>query len=131
MSSWNDLVKIKHRAWSKQDSFRMTCYLEEKYDMAKIPKEWHQYFWEVEPEKVDMNKHAFYVLERVLNHGDDRAVKKAREFYGDRMIKKMLLSTYSRGLSNRTIKLWQKLLKLSPEECERIASHRKHRLWPY
>ncbi len=99
--------------------------------MPKIPKEWHQYFWEVVPEKVDMKKSPFYVLERVLEYGDAEAVNKAREFYGDRMIKKMLLSTYSRGLSNRTIKRWQKILKLSPEKCERIASHRKHRLWPY
>jgi hypothetical protein len=56
--------------------------------MAKIPKEWHKYFWEVEPKKVDMNKHAFYILERVLDYGDDQAVKKVREFYGDRTIKK-------------------------------------------
>ena len=99
--------------------------------MAKIPKAWHQYFWEVVPEKVDMKKHPFYVLERVLEYGDAEAVKKAREFYGDRLIKKMLLSTYSRGLSNRAIEIWQKRLKLNPKECERIAAHRKHRLWPY
>jgi len=47
--------------------------------MPKISIEWHKYFWEVVPEKVDMKKHP----------------------------------------------------KLNPKECERIASHRKHRLWPY
>jgi hypothetical protein len=85
----------------------------------------------VNPEKVDMKKHAYYILERVLEYGDAKAVTRVREFYGDRLIKEMLLSTYSRGLSNRTIEKWQKLLKLSLEERERIASHRKHRLWPY
>ncbi|MCL4709170.1 hypothetical protein KJ068_28755 [bacterium] len=100
--------------------------------MAKIPKEWHQYFWEVDPQKVDTQKHAFYVLGRVLEFGDREAVRSARKIYGDRQIKELLLSTYSRGLSNQTIRRWQKVLKLKPEECKKIFSVRsKNPTWNY
>ncbi len=100
--------------------------------MKSIPKEWHKYFWEVKPENIDPRKHAFYVLGRVLDHGDTAAVKTAREIYGDRLIKKMLLSTYSRGLRNQTIKYWQNALKLRPEECTKISSMRsKNPTWNY
>jgi hypothetical protein len=100
--------------------------------MAKIPKEWQKYFWEVNPDNVDMKEHAFYILGRVLDYGDESAIKTAREIYGDRLIKKLLLSTYSRGLSNRTIKRWQNILKLKPEECAKISSIRsKNPTWNY
>ncbi len=100
--------------------------------MAKIPKEWHRYFWEVRPEKVDMQEHAFYILGRILEYGDKAAVKNVREIYGDRLIRKFLLSTSSRVLSNRTMKRWQTILNLRPEECAKISLIRsKNPTWNY
>ncbi len=100
--------------------------------MAKIPKEWHQYFWEVEPEKVDLEKNDYYVIGRVLEHGNMEAVRKLRRFYGDQRLRQFLLSTYARGLSKRIMRFWQVVLNLSLEECERISSIRsKNPLWPY
>jgi len=100
--------------------------------MKKIPKEWHKYFWEVEPEKVDLDEHAYYIMGRVLEYGDKEAVKLVREIYGDRQIKKFLLSTSSRVLSNRTMRHWQNLLKLGPEQCEKISLLRsKNPTWNY
>ena len=100
--------------------------------MTKIPKEWHKYFWEVKPENIDMQEHAFYILGRVLEYGDTEAVKNARKVYGDRLIRKFLLSTNSRVLSNRTMERWQGLLKLEPQECTKISSIRsKNPTWNY
>jgi hypothetical protein len=99
--------------------------------MAKIPQEWHQYFWEVRPEKVDLEKNAWHVMGRVLEWGNLEAVRKLRRYYGDARLKEFLLSTNSRVLGNKTMRFWQVVLKLSPKECERISSIRKHRLWPY
>ncbi|MCG3121546.1 MAG: hypothetical protein ALAOOOJD_04701 [bacterium] len=97
--------------------------------MAKIPKEWHKYFWEVDPEKVDL---AYYVIGRVLDRGNFDAVRQVRRYYGDPRLKEFLLSSYARGLSKRIMRFWQVILDLSPEECERISSIRnKNPLWPY
>jgi hypothetical protein len=103
-----------------------------KATMKKIPKEWHQYFWEVEPSEVDLDDHAFYVIGRVLEHGDFDAARKVRQYYGDARLREFLLSTSSRVLSKRTIRFWQVVLGLGTEECEKISSIRnKQTLWPY
>jgi hypothetical protein len=98
--------------------------------MAKIPKEWRKYFWEVNPDNVDMKEHAFYILGRVLDYGDEEAIKTCGNLW--RPFDQKCYSTYSRGLSNRTIKRWQNILKLKPEECTKISSIRsKNPTWNY
>lgn len=100
--------------------------------MAKIPAEWHQYFWEVDPEQVDLDENAYYVIGRVLDHGNFDAARQVRRYYGDDRLKEFLLSSYSRGLSKRIMRFWQVVLGLSPEECKRISLIRnKNPLWPY
>jgi hypothetical protein len=100
--------------------------------MPKIPKEWHQYFWEVDPEKVDLDKRDYYIMGRVLEWGNFEAVRKLRRYYGDARLKEFLLSTNSRVLSRKTMRYWQVILNLSPEQCEQISSLRsKNPLWPY
>jgi hypothetical protein len=100
--------------------------------MTKIPKEWHKYFWEVEPKEVDLEENAYYVMGRVLEWGNLEAVRKLHRYYGDARLKEFLLSTNSRVLGKKTMRFWQVILNLSPEECARISSIRdKNRLWPY
>jgi hypothetical protein len=100
--------------------------------MVKIPQTWHQYFWEVNPQEVDLDKNGYYVMGRVLEYGNLAAVRMLRRHYGDKRLREFLLSTSSRVLSNKTMRFWQVVLGLSPEECEQISSIRgKHRLWPY
>lgn len=100
--------------------------------MAKIPKEWHKYFWEVKPENVDLDKSPYYVIGRVLEHGNLEAVRRLRRYYGDAYLKEFLLTTNARVLSKQTMRFWQVILNLSPEECEQISSLRnKNPLWPY
>jgi hypothetical protein len=36
MSSWNNLVSIRHGAWPEQDSYRMTCNLEAIIFVSKL-----------------------------------------------------------------------------------------------
>ena len=100
--------------------------------MTKIPQEWHQYFWEVDPEKIDLDQNAYYVIGRLLENGNFDAVRKIRQYYGDERLKEFLLSTYARALSRRIMRFWQVVLNLSAEECERISSIKgKNPLWPY
>jgi hypothetical protein len=101
-------------------------------DMAKIPKEWHQYFWEVKADDVDLDQSPEYVIGRVLEHGNFEAVRRVRQYYGDERLKAFLLSTNGRVLSKRIMRFWQVVLNLSPEQCEQISSIRnKNPLWPY
>ncbi len=100
--------------------------------MPKIPEEWRQYFWEVELDEVSLEEHADYVIGRILEHGTFEAVRQIRRYYGDKRLVEFLKSSHSRVLSNQTLRFWEVVLDLSPEECEKISSLRsKNPLWPY
>ena len=62
-------------------------------------------FWDVNPKTIDLKKHARYVIERVLEFGNDEELRWLVHYYSPRMIKDTLLR--SRGvLHEKTKVLW-------------------------
>ena len=66
-------------------------------------------FWDTNPKKIDIDKHAQYVIERILDFGNDKEVKWVRNFYATSLIKKVVENP--RRLRPRTKKLWTLLLE--------------------
>jgi alkyl sulfatase BDS1-like metallo-beta-lactamase superfamily hydrolase len=66
-------------------------------------------FWDVDPKTIDPQKHAEYIIERILDFGRDEEVRWMRHFYPRVIVKKTLDG--SRVLHNKTKVLWQLLLK--------------------
>jgi hypothetical protein len=69
-----------------------------------IPPQFHQLFWDVDPECVDLRKHARYVIERVLDAGSLQAVWWLQREYRTRDIERVLAS--GKGLSARSRAFW-------------------------
>jgi len=99
--------------------------------MAKIPKEWHEYFGEVDPKRVDLEKNAYYVMGRVLEWGRSCGGAQATSLLRRCAAERVFIIHKLACFGKKTMRFWQVVLKLSSKECERIASIRKHRLWPY
>lgn len=66
-------------------------------------------FWDVNPAKIDAKKNARYVIERVLDFGNDKEVKWLWDFYGKELLGKAVEK--SRCLSPQTKNLWLLMLK--------------------
>lgn len=66
-------------------------------------------FWDTDPLTIDTQKHAIYIIERVLEFGNDKEVRWALNFYGPAMIKKVI--NKSRSITPKTKCLWKLLLK--------------------
>lgn len=66
-------------------------------------------FWDTNPEWIDTEKNAQYIIERVLDHGNDKEVRWLRNFYDLSFIKKIVAK--SRCLMPETKNLWTLLLK--------------------
>jgi len=66
-------------------------------------------FWDVNPGKIEPQKNAQYVIERVLDFGNDKEVKWLWNFYGKSALEKTVRS--SRILQPRTKTLWKLILK--------------------
>ncbi|TFF39114.1 DUF6922 domain-containing protein [Mucilaginibacter psychrotolerans] len=51
-----------------------------------------QAFWDVDMDKIDYEKHALYVMEKVINRGSLEDIISVKKFYGDDKIKKEIVN---------------------------------------
>jgi len=66
-------------------------------------------FWDTNPDNIDTTKNAQYIIERILDLGNDKEVAWLRSFYDASLIKKIVEK--SRSLRPRTKNLWNLLLQ--------------------
>lgn len=66
-------------------------------------------FWDTNPSKIDTEKNAEYIIERVLDFGHDNEVKWVRSFYDKALIKKVVENP--RKLMPDTKTLWRLILQ--------------------
>ncbi|MDD3292646.1 MAG: hypothetical protein PHI45_01710 [Candidatus Pacebacteria bacterium] len=66
-------------------------------------------FWDVDPKLIDINKNANYVIERILDFGNDEEVKWVWKNYDKLTIKRALES--SRSLRKESKNLWNLILE--------------------
>lgn len=50
-------------------------------------------FWDVDFEKIDYNKKYKFVIERVFERGDVPDIRNCRRYYGDEVIREVILNT--------------------------------------
>lgn len=65
-------------------------------------------FWDTDPKKIDFQKNARYVIERVLEYGEDKEVTWLWHTYPRSVLRKVVLT--SRGLHPKTRALWLRLV---------------------
>ncbi|OGI28666.1 MAG: hypothetical protein A2288_00795 [Candidatus Moranbacteria bacterium RIFOXYA12_FULL_44_15] len=78
-------------------------------------------FWDVG--KLDVEKNARFIMERILNFGDVEDFRWARDIYGSDKLKESLLS--SRTLNDRSLLFWCNYFKLDKDQCLKTQSSRK------
>ena len=97
-----------------------------------IPPEFHHVFWDCQPDRLDPEAHAPFILERLLEYGSLASVRWAMEAYGSERIKGFLLDRGRRTLSRKTLAFWTLILGLDAEPCfERSSLTRSRPFWNY
>ena len=66
-------------------------------------------FWDTNPKNINTRENAVYVIERILEFGNDKEVRWLWQFYKPSLIKKVVGN--SRSLNAKTKKLWELLLR--------------------
>ncbi|MBI3008983.1 MAG: hypothetical protein HYY56_05680 [Candidatus Omnitrophica bacterium] len=100
--------------------------------MKKLPGFLKKYFWDVEFKKIDPNKTKIYVLRRILDYGDEKAVTWMYKNFKKSEIKNALSNF--RGYSQKSANYWALILDIPKEEvlCLKKRSLRERRIfWPY
>lgn len=75
-------------------------------------------FWDVVG--INPQKHEKFILERILRFGDKDDFKWAKNFYGEKKIKKYLLE--SKTLDKRSLSFWCQYFNIDKEKCIQIQS---------
>jgi hypothetical protein len=100
--------------------------------MEKLPQALKKYFWDVEFEKIDFKNRRVYVLKRILEYGDEKAVAWMWKNFKKRDIKNVL-SKY-RGFSLKTANFWAFILKIDKENVKCLNTSFREiqkQFWPY
>lgn len=75
-----------------------------------LPNFLKQYFWDVDFNKLEFWTSKTFILKRILDRGDDKALKWLLQHYTKEDIKQLLLTT--RDLSAKTANFWADLLEV-------------------
>ncbi|KKQ28307.1 MAG: hypothetical protein UU14_C0045G0008 [Candidatus Roizmanbacteria bacterium GW2011_GWB1_40_7] len=74
----------------------------------QLPESLRSYFWDVKFEDLDLKKSRTFILKRVLDRGNTKALSWLRQNYTNQEIEKLLLT--SRDISPKTANFWSLFL---------------------
>lgn len=100
--------------------------------MSDIPSHLEKYFWDVNFENLDSEQYARFIIERILEHGDQKAVEWMQDNYERQRIEKVLKKT--RALSQKSANFWALVYNLDKEQvlCLKPSFRKKHRvIWEH
>lgn len=99
---------------------------------TSLPRSLHRYFWDVEVAKLNPQRRSQYVIQRLLEMGDVKAVRWVRRNFSEEQIKETVKKR--RGFSPKTASFWQLFLNIPREKVKCLQKpyldqHKIH--WPY
>lgn len=100
--------------------------------MKKPPIFLKKYFWEVEFEKINPQKSKIYILRRILEYGDEKAVNWMRKNFKTSEIKNALVNY--RGYSLKSANFWSIILDIPRKEVlclKKLSQSSQKKIWPY
>lgn len=100
--------------------------------MKKLPLFLKQYFWDVDFDKIDKVQSASYVIHRLLDRGNDKAIKWMCKTYDKNLIKEII--TNRRGFSAKTANFWADMLDIDKRKVvclQKPYLKMRQQLWPY
>ena len=100
--------------------------------MNKKPDFLKQYFWDVDFNRLDCQNHPRYIIERILEHGDIKAVRWMLKTYSREQVVTAL--KMSRELTPKSANFWALMLDVKEEYIKCLnKSFRaiRKQFWPY
>lgn len=100
--------------------------------MNCLPEFLKEYFWDVKFEELDLEKWRVFILKRIMEYGDDKAVDWMRKNFKKSEIKDALCNY--RGYSRKSANFWASVLDIPKQEVlclKKSSSKIPKSIWPY
>ena|SRR3989344_4626200 len=86
--------------------------------MNKVPIQFKKYFWDTDIKNIDPKKHSKYIIARLLDKGDRRAIRYVINNFSKETIAKTIKT--SRDLSPRSANFWATLFNIDKKGVARL-----------
>lgn len=100
--------------------------------MKKLPKFLKKYFWDVEFEKIDLRVRSQYVLARLLEYGDEKAISWMKINFTKHQIEDVLF--HYRSVSPQSANFWAVIFNINKKKVlclQKPYLEIRKRHWPY
>lgn len=100
--------------------------------MKRLPTFLKEYFWDVDFNQVSKDENAPYIIHRLLDRGNDKAIRWLFKTYNKDLIKEVI--TKRRGFSAKTANFWADLLDIDKRKVVCLQTpylKMRQELWPY
>jgi len=96
-----------------------------------LPNFLQPYFWDVEFQKLNLKKHRQFILTRILNYGDRKALDWAKKRFTKNEIQKTIFS--SRSLDRKSLNFWSLIFGVSQKALcsKKLSQVRRGKIWSY
>jgi hypothetical protein len=94
-----------------------------------LPENLHRYFWDHKPDDVDPSEHSAYIIERLLEHGNDEAVRWVIQTYPRNKVAEVVLN--SKRISRKTGNFWADYFNLRKEEVFCLSKQSANHAWDH
>ncbi|SPF32169.1 hypothetical protein SBDP1_1020007 [Syntrophobacter sp. SbD1] len=84
-------------------------------NFREIPESLRPFFWDVDFEGLSVQNFSYFIISRLMEHGDDEALRFLMRTYSRRELGETLST--SRSISRRSRKFWALLLNIKEESC--------------
>ncbi|WP_241243549.1 DUF6922 domain-containing protein [Caldicellulosiruptor changbaiensis] len=81
---------------------------------TQIPEKFKKFFWDIEFEDLDIQRHKAFIITRLLNFGDQDCIKWLFSTYSKEEIKDVVKN--SRSLLKKPARFWQLYFNLKEDE---------------
>lgn len=98
----------------------------------KLPEFLRTYFWDVDFDKLDMNAYPKYVLSRILEYGNEKAVRWMKKSYTKDDVADVLFRL--RSVSPKSANFWALIYDIDRKKVLCLQKHYleiRKRHWPY
>ncbi|TSC93196.1 MAG: hypothetical protein CEN89_206 [Candidatus Berkelbacteria bacterium Licking1014_7] len=95
----------------------------------KFPKFLKRYFWDTDFSLLDRQKNQKYIIERILDWGDEQGIEWLFQTYSSQEIKAVVLT--SRELFKKSINFWGIILELGEKWRKEALAKRQNKIWNY
>lgn len=95
-----------------------------------LPSYFAKYFWDIDASRLDVHQHTFYIIERILEYGDEKALQWIQTEYGRDKVKQVVMQ--SKKLSKKSAYFYLLYYQLDKKEivCLQEDFQNKHRqIW--